>query len=135
MTSRHGLCQFSDVRDFSRDSGDGQARDCLSAIIEDDPAGRGPAGLAHGPGGDGPGRPRPAEPRLVHPTGTHGNRPTARTSARHAVNALLEADNSDAECCRVWELCRPPELEPLKRVDELWYRLGLPSAFGLGRAP
>jgi hypothetical protein len=56
-------------------------------------------------------------------------------SARHAVNALLEADNSDAERCRAWEPYRMPELEPLKRVDELRYRLGLPNAFDLGQAP
>jgi uncharacterized protein with NAD-binding domain and iron-sulfur cluster len=102
--------------------------------------------------------PQNREQLLVHPTGTLGNRPTARTkvpnfflagdyvrtdvdlasmeganeSARHAVNALLEADNSDAERCRVWELYRPPELEPLKRVDELRYRLGLPNTFDVG---
>ncbi|GGU11341.1 hypothetical protein GCM10010244_42050 [Streptomyces coeruleorubidus] len=102
--------------------------------------------------------PQNREQLLVHPTGTLGNRPTARTkvpnfflagdyvrtdvdlasmeganeSARHAVNALLEADNSDAERCRVRELYRPPELEPLRRVDELRYRLGLPNTFDLG---
>ena len=48
------------------------------------------------------------------------------------VNALLDADNSDAERCRVWELFRPPEMEPLKRVDEVRYRLGLPNTFDLG---
>ncbi|GAA3298352.1 hypothetical protein GCM10020295_33620 [Streptomyces cinereospinus] len=98
------------------------------------------------------------EQLLVHPTGTLHHRPTARTavpnfflagdyvrtdvdlasmeganeSARLAVNALLDADRSDAERCRVWELYRPPELEPLKRVDALRYRLGLPNTFDLG---
>ncbi|MER6712047.1 FAD-dependent oxidoreductase [Streptomyces sp. NPDC006129] len=102
--------------------------------------------------------PQNREQLLVHPTGTLHNRPTARTkvpnfflagdyvrtdvdlasmeganeSARHAVNALLDADDSDTERCRVWELYRPPELEPLKRVDELRYRLGLPNTFDLG---
>ncbi|MEU6349842.1 FAD-dependent oxidoreductase [Streptomyces sp. NPDC047072] len=102
--------------------------------------------------------PRNREQLLIHPTGTLHNRPTARTrvpnlflagdyvrtdvdlatmeganeSARLAVNALLEADNSDAERCRVWELYRPPEMEPLKRVDEVRYRLGLPNTFDLG---
>ncbi|MFH8500235.1 hydroxysqualene dehydroxylase [Streptomyces coeruleorubidus] len=193
-----GQAQFWDVRDFSRDYGDGRARDCLSAIISewDKPGilygktakectreevvaelwaqlkdGLNDAGettlrdedrlgwfmdpAVTGLGGPDP---RNREQLLVHPTGTLGNRPTARTkvpnfflagdyvrtdvdlasmeganeSARHAVNALLEADNSDAERCRVWELYRPPELEPLKRVDELRYRLELPNTFDLG---
>ncbi|AXE87858.1 hypothetical protein C1703_22920 [Streptomyces sp. Go-475] len=37
--------------------------------------------------------------------------------------------------CRDWELHRPPELEPLKRVDELRYRLGLPKTTDLGWRP
>lgn len=56
----------------------------------------------------------------------------ANESARRAVNALLDADNSDAEQCEIWELYRPPEMEPLKRTDELRYRLGLPNMFDLG---
>ena len=56
----------------------------------------------------------------------------ANESARRAVNALLDADRSDAGRCRVWELYRPPELEPLKRVDEVRYRLGLPNTFDVG---
>ncbi|MFJ9869357.1 hypothetical protein [Streptomyces sp. NPDC101165] len=56
----------------------------------------------------------------------------ANESARRAVNALLDADNSDTERCRIWELFRPPEMEALKRVDELPYRLGLPNTFDLG---
>ncbi|WP_244206767.1 hypothetical protein [Streptomyces swartbergensis] len=59
----------------------------------------------------------------------------ANESARHAVNVLPEWGNSDAERCRVRELRRPRELEPLKRVDELRYRPGLPSTFDLGQAP
>ncbi|MEU8874057.1 hypothetical protein AB0D24_23425 [Streptomyces javensis] len=31
----------------------------------------------------------------------------------------------------IWELFRPPEMEPLKRVDEVRHRLGLPNTFGL----
>ncbi|WDV53745.1 FAD-dependent oxidoreductase [Streptomyces coeruleorubidus] len=193
-----GQAQFWDVRDFPRDYGDGQARDCLSAIISewDKPGilygktakectteevvaelwtqlkdGLNDAGKTILRDGDrlgwfmdpavtGLGGPDPQnrEQLLVHPTGTLGNRPTARTkvpnfflagdyvrtdvdlasmeganeSARHAVNALLDADDSDAERCRVQELYRPPELEPLKRVDELRYRLGLPNTFDLG---
>ncbi|WP_329571353.1 hydroxysqualene dehydroxylase [Streptomyces sp. NBC_01361] len=102
--------------------------------------------------------PRNREPLFIHPTGTWHNRPTARTavpnlflagdyvrtdvdlatmeganeSARRAVNALLDQDGSDAERCRIWELYRPPELEPLKRVDETRFRLGLPNTFDLG---
>jgi uncharacterized protein with NAD-binding domain and iron-sulfur cluster len=102
--------------------------------------------------------PRNREQLLIHPTGTLYNRPSARTevpnfflagdyvrtdvdlatmeganeSARRAVNALLDADNSDAERCGIWELYRPPEMEPLKRVDEVRYRLGLPNTFDLG---
>lgn len=193
-----GQAQFWDVRDFSRDYGDGQAQDCLSAIISewDKP------GILYGrtarectkdeivaelwaqlkdglndsgkttlrdedrlgwfmdPAVTGLGGPDPQnrEQLLIHPTGTLYNRPSARTavpnfflagdyirtdvdlatmeganeSARRAVNALLDADNSDAERCRIWELFRPPEMEPLKRVDELRYRLGLPNTFDLG---
>lgn len=102
--------------------------------------------------------PENREPLLVHPTGTLYNRPSARTavpnfflagdyvrtdvdlatmeganeSARRAVNALLDADGSGAGRCRIWELYRPPEMEPLKRVDEARYRLGLPNTFDLG---
>jgi uncharacterized protein with NAD-binding domain and iron-sulfur cluster len=56
----------------------------------------------------------------------------ANESARRAVNALLDADNSGAERCHIWELFRPPEMEPLKRVDEVRYQLGLPNTFDLG---
>ncbi|MFD7435844.1 FAD-dependent oxidoreductase [Streptomyces sp. NPDC059861] len=193
-----GQAQFWDVRDFSRDYGDGRARDCLSAIISewDKP------GILYGktarectkeevvaelwaqlkdgvndagkttlgdedrlgwfmdPAVTGLGGPQPhnREQLLIHPTGTLHNRPTARTaipnfflagdyvrtdvdlasmeganeSARLAVNALLEADNSRAERCPVWGLYRPPELEPLKRVDALRHRLGLRNTFDLG---
>ncbi|MGK5691625.1 hypothetical protein ACSNOJ_01710 [Streptomyces sp. URMC 128] len=57
-------------------------------------------------------------------------------SARRAVNAWLEADNSDAGAQpgpgaatvrRGWS--------PLKGVDGLRYRLGPPTTFGLGQAP
>ncbi|WP_328502008.1 FAD-dependent oxidoreductase [Streptomyces sp. NBC_00457] len=108
--------------------------------------------------GLGGGNPQNREQLLIHPTGTLYNRPTAHTkvpgfylagdyvrtdvdlatmeganeSARLAVNALLDADNSDAERCEIQELFRPPEMEPLKRVDEVRYRLGLPNTFDLG---
>ncbi|MGW1837406.1 hydroxysqualene dehydroxylase [Streptomyces sp. NPDC002067] len=103
-------------------------------------------------------RPHNREQLLIHPTGTLRHRPSARTavpnfflagdyvrtdvdlatmeganeSARRAVNALLDADGSGAERCHIHELYRPPELEPLKRVDEARYRLGLPNTFDLG---
>ncbi|MEV4340576.1 FAD-dependent oxidoreductase [Streptomyces sp. NPDC049590] len=102
--------------------------------------------------------PQNREPLLIHPAGTLYNRPSAKTavpnfflagdyvrtdvdlatmeganeSARRAVNALLDRDGSDAERCRIWELYRPQELEPLKRIDEVRYRLGLPNTFDLG---
>ncbi|MFF9479709.1 FAD-dependent oxidoreductase [Streptomyces sp. NPDC014733] len=102
--------------------------------------------------------PRNREQLLIHPTGTLYHRPSAKTavpnfflagdyvrtdvdlatmeganeSARRAVNALLDADASPAERCRIRELYRPPELEPLKRIDEARYRLGLPNTFDLG---
>ncbi|WP_327070507.1 hydroxysqualene dehydroxylase [Kitasatospora sp. NBC_01302] len=108
----------------------------------------------------GLGGPAPAnrEQLLIHPAGTFYNRPSAATavgnfflagdyvrtdvdlatmeganeSARRAVNALLDADRSTAERCPIWLLFRPPELEPLKLVDETRYRLGLPNTFDLG---
>ncbi|MGW3245809.1 hydroxysqualene dehydroxylase [Streptomyces sp. NPDC001070] len=102
--------------------------------------------------------PRNREQLLIHPAGTLYDRPSAATavpnfflagdyvrtdvdlatmeganeSARRAVNALLDADGSGADRCRVHTLYRPPEMEPLKRVDELRYRLGLPNTFDLG---
>ncbi|MFG2790508.1 FAD-dependent oxidoreductase [Streptomyces sp. NPDC048419] len=193
-----GQAQFWDVRDFSRDYGDGQAHDCLSTIISEwDKPGilygktakectkdeivaelwaqlkdalndSGKTTLTDGdrlgwfmdPAVTGLGGPDPQnrEQLLIHPTGTLYNRPSARTripnfflagdyvrtdvdlatmeganeSARQAVNALLSADNSDAEPCEIRELYRPPEMEPLKRVDEVRYKLGLPNTFDLG---
>ncbi|MFJ8791075.1 FAD-dependent oxidoreductase [Streptomyces sp. NPDC102462] len=193
-----GQAQFWDGRDFARDYGDGQAHDCLSAIVSEwDKPGilygktarectreeivaelwaqlkdglndSGKTTLTDGdrlgwfmdPAVTGLGGPDPRnrEQLLIHPTGTLYNRPSAKTavpnfflagdyvrtdvdlatmeganeSARRAVNALLDADNSDAERCRLWELFRPPELEPLKRLDEVRYRLGLPNTFDLG---
>lgn len=56
----------------------------------------------------------------------------ANEAARAAVNALLDADDSDTERCAIVGLYRPPELEPLKRIDEFRYRLGLPNTFDLG---
>lgn len=193
-----GQTQFWDVRDFSRDYGDGQAHECLSTIIsewdkpgilngktarectKDEIVAELWAQLKDGlndsgkttlrdedllgwfmdPAVTGLGGPDPQnrEQLLIHPTGTLYHRPSARTavpnfflagdyvrtdvdlatmeganeSARRAVNALLDADNSGAGRCHIWELFRPPEMEPLKRVDEVRYRLGLPNTFDLG---
>jgi uncharacterized protein with NAD-binding domain and iron-sulfur cluster len=108
----------------------------------------------------GIGGPAPAnrDQLLIHPAGTLYHRPSAATrvpnfflagdyvrtdvdlatmeganeSARRAVNALLDADGSDADRCRVWTVFRAPELAVLQRVDEVRYRLGLPNTFDLG---
>lgn len=108
----------------------------------------------------GMGGPNPAnrEQLLIHPVGSLYNRPSAKTAvpnfflagdyvrtgmnlasmeganeaARHAVNALLDADGSGAARCATWGHYQPPELEPLKRIDEVRYRLGLPNTFDLG---
>ncbi|MEX1007456.1 MAG: FAD-dependent oxidoreductase [Acidimicrobiia bacterium] len=50
----------------------------------------------------------------------------ASESARRAVNALLAESDSTADDAEVFEMYRPPELEPAKVVDEQRYRLGLP---------
>ncbi|MDT3399786.1 FAD-dependent oxidoreductase [Streptomyces sp. B1866] len=112
------------------------------------------------PAVQGLGGPSPtnSEQLLTHPTGTLYDRPPAATAvpnlflagdyvatdidlatmeganeaARRAVNALLDADGSAAERCRVWPLYVPPELEPLRRKDEIRYRLGLPNALDVG---
>ncbi|MDX3227678.1 FAD-dependent oxidoreductase [Streptomyces sp. ME19-01-6] len=112
------------------------------------------------PAVEGLGGPSPTnrEQLLIHPAGTWYNRPTAATavpnlflagdyvttdidlatmeganeSARRAVNALLDAEGSSAPRCAIWTLYQPPELEPLRRVDETRYRLGLPNTFDLG---
>ncbi|MGW7364248.1 hypothetical protein ACWGI8_12665 [Streptomyces sp. NPDC054841] len=56
----------------------------------------------------------------------------ANEAARHAVNALLDADGSTAGRCETWGHYQPPEMEGLKRVDEARWRLGLPNTFDLG---
>ncbi|WP_433543773.1 hydroxysqualene dehydroxylase (plasmid) [Streptomyces sp. CA-294286] len=92
------------------------------------------------------------EQLLVHPTGTLYDRPShitavpsfflagdyvatdmdlatmegANESARRAVNALLDADRSPSPRCTVWNLHRPPELQPLQAQDKSRYERGLP---------
>lgn len=112
------------------------------------------------PGVDGLGTPNPTneDELLIHPVGTFHNRPSAETkipnlylagdyvavpidlatmegantSARQAVNAILERVGSDADRCTVTPLYRVPAVELLKRHDRTRYRLGLPNALDLG---
>ncbi|MGW0906005.1 hydroxysqualene dehydroxylase [Streptomyces sp. NPDC002853] len=112
------------------------------------------------PGVDGIGTPNPTneDELLIHPVGTLHNRPSAatkipnlclagdyvavpidlatmegaNTSARQAVNAVLERVGSDAEPCTVTSLYRAPAVELLKRHDRTRYRLGLRNALDLG---
>ncbi|MFF7094432.1 FAD-dependent oxidoreductase [Streptomyces rubradiris] len=139
---------WAQLKDALNDSGKTTLRDADRIAWFLDPA-------VTGLGGPDP---QNREPLLIHPAGTLYNRPSARTavpnfflagdyvrtdvdlatmeganeSARRAVNALLDQDGSAAGRCRIWELYRPPELESLKRVDEVRYRLGLPNTFDLG---
>jgi uncharacterized protein with NAD-binding domain and iron-sulfur cluster len=95
---------------------------------------------------------------LIHPTGTFHHRPRsatkipnlflsgdyvavpidlatmegANTSARQAVNALLDGIGSTAERCTVTPLYRPPEFEWIKRHDRTRYLLRLPNLFDVG---
>ncbi|MGW7082657.1 hydroxysqualene dehydroxylase [Streptomyces sp. NPDC054871] len=112
------------------------------------------------PGVDGLGTPNPTneDELLIHPVGTLHNRPSAatkipnlclagdyvavpidlatmegaNTSARQAVNAILERVGSDAARCTVTSLFRAPAIELLKRHDRTRYRLGLRNALDLG---
>lgn len=53
----------------------------------------------------------------------------ANEAARRAVNALLDAADSNAERAPVFELYAPPEFEAFKRTDAQLYRAGLPNMF------
>ncbi|MFH5227893.1 hydroxysqualene dehydroxylase [Antrihabitans spumae] len=53
----------------------------------------------------------------------------ANESARVAVNAILDASGSDAPRAHIWPDYHPPELEPLRRIDEDRFRAGLPNQF------
>ncbi|MGE4428967.1 MAG: FAD-dependent oxidoreductase [Solirubrobacteraceae bacterium] len=96
------------------------------------------------------GRNRNVTPLLVNTAGSWVNRPKARTaipnlflsgdyvqtnidlatmeganeSARAAVNALLDAADSNAERCRMYQLYRAPEFEALKAIDATLYAAG-----------
>ncbi|MFF7731392.1 FAD-dependent oxidoreductase [Streptomyces sp. NPDC007984] len=112
------------------------------------------------PAVDGLGTPHPVndEQLLIHPVGTFHHRPRSATkirnfylagdyvavpidlatmegansSARQAVNALLDRSGSTAPRCTVTPLYRAPELEPLRRHDRTRHLLGLPNAFDIG---
>lgn len=51
---------------------------------------------------------------------------SANEAARRAVNGVLDAVDSDADRCGVWSFDEPAVLEPLKAVDRVRYRMGLP---------
>ncbi|MCK9249107.1 MAG: FAD-dependent oxidoreductase [Solirubrobacteraceae bacterium] len=96
------------------------------------------------------GRNRNVTPLLVNTAGSWVKRPKARTaipnlflsgdyvqtnvdlatmeganeSARAAVNALLDASDSNAERCRMYQLYRAPEFEALKAIDATLYAAG-----------
>ena len=55
----------------------------------------------------------------------------ANESARHAVNAILEASGSNAEPAQTWKLYDPPEFEAVKAADKQLYEQGLPNALDL----
>jgi uncharacterized protein with NAD-binding domain and iron-sulfur cluster len=100
------------------------------------------------------GRNRNDDPLLVNTVGSWDKRPKAATkvpnlflagdyvqtnidlatmeganeSGRAAVNALLDAADSKAEKVPMFSLYRPPEFEPLKRVDAALFGQGLPNA-------
>jgi uncharacterized protein with NAD-binding domain and iron-sulfur cluster len=52
----------------------------------------------------------------------------ANESARHAVNAILDASGSNASPAQTWKLYDPPEFEAVKAADAQLYAQGLPNA-------
>ncbi len=98
-----------------------------------------------------PGKATNAEPLLVNTAGSWAKRPEAVTripnfflasdfvrtntdlatmeganeAARRAVNGILKATGSRAKPCDVWKLWEPPVLAPFRKLDELYWRLGL----------
>ena len=55
----------------------------------------------------------------------------ANESARHAVNAILDASGSNAERVQTWTLYDPPEFEGAKAADRELYAQGQPNALDL----
>jgi len=94
-------------------------------------------------------------PYFIHPAGSHLERPTAATtlknlylagdyvrthtdlatmeganeSARRAVNAVLEADGSEGDPCKLFDFVEPAEFDSIKRVDEDLFNRGEPHLF------
>lgn len=56
----------------------------------------------------------------------------ANEAGRHAVNALLDAAGSREAHAGLFDGYRPPELEPLKAVDQARYRAGQPHFLDIG---
>jgi hypothetical protein len=50
----------------------------------------------------------------------------ANEAARRAVNAILDSDHDPAERCELFPLDEPLVFEPLKLLDKVRWRLGLP---------
>ncbi|AHH15116.1 putative oxidoreductase [Nocardia nova SH22a] len=50
-------------------------------------------------------------------------------AARTAVNALLDVAGSDAARCRLFQLYRAPQLEPMRQADRARYAAGQPNMF------
>jgi uncharacterized protein with NAD-binding domain and iron-sulfur cluster len=50
-------------------------------------------------------------------------------AARTAVNALLDVSGSNAARCRLFQLYRAPQLEPLRQADSARYAAGQPNMF------
>jgi uncharacterized protein with NAD-binding domain and iron-sulfur cluster len=57
------------------------------------------------------------------------NMETASFNGRRAANAVIERSGSHQSPCRAIPSYRPPEWEPLKRIDEDRYRRGQPNLF------
>ncbi|MFC7044859.1 FAD-dependent oxidoreductase [Halobacteriaceae archaeon GCM10025711] len=103
---------------------------------------------------------RNTEPLLVNTVGSLRNRPDAETelpnlflaadyvrtntdlacmesaneAARRAANGVLAAAGSSASRCAVWDLEEPAVFQPMKAVDEVRYRLGLPHPGSVRRS-
>lgn len=51
---------------------------------------------------------------------------SASEAARRAANEIIKVSGSNVEPCLVGEFHEPPAFEPLKRIDEILFNLGLP---------
>ena len=50
----------------------------------------------------------------------------ANEAARRAVNAIIDASNTKAQLCEIWNLHEPDLLAPFRNHDEKRYNKGLP---------